>query len=221
MGSTPRPRRSNTRQHIQEVARDFFMERGYEKTSLREIADELGVTKAALYYHFRTKEDILVSLFSDVGIALDELIFWGRQQPRSLAVKRELLDRSSVIFSGAAPLFNVLNANQATLSDLSVGQDFKDRVTALSELLQEPDSTVAAKVRCVTALLTLHYGTFAIQHIEGDPEEKRLALLAGATELLAAAYPTDPSEAMSPSDPPASTRDAASVAVPNPEPTVP
>jgi AcrR family transcriptional regulator len=44
------------------VALDLFTERGYGETSLREVADELGFTKAALYYHFEKKEDILLAL---------------------------------------------------------------------------------------------------------------------------------------------------------------
>ncbi|WP_414168620.1 TetR/AcrR family transcriptional regulator [Streptoverticillium reticulum] len=188
MGSTTTPRRSNTRQRIQDVALKLFLEQGYEKTALREISDELGVTKAALYYHFKTKEDILVSLFLDLGRKMDELIAWGKRQPRELTVKQELLARCSVIFHDAAPLFDILIANQATLDALSVGQDFKDRVAALSDLLQEENSSLNARVRCATSLLTLHFGTFAIRQLDGDPEEKRLALLAGATELLTSAH---------------------------------
>src|SRR5690348_7125722 len=44
--------RRGTRARIQAVAVEMFTEHGYEKTSLREIAEALGVTKAALYYHF-------------------------------------------------------------------------------------------------------------------------------------------------------------------------
>jgi len=50
------------RERILDVALELFTARGYDKTSLREIADELGVTKAALYYHFEHKEDILLAL---------------------------------------------------------------------------------------------------------------------------------------------------------------
>src|ERR1039457_770640 len=51
--------RGDTRQRIQAVALELFAEQGYEKTSLREIAERLGVTKAALYYHFKSKEAIV------------------------------------------------------------------------------------------------------------------------------------------------------------------
>ena len=51
--------RSDTRQRILDVALDLFTEQGYDGTSLREIAEQLGITKAAIYYHFESKEDIL------------------------------------------------------------------------------------------------------------------------------------------------------------------
>jgi AcrR family transcriptional regulator len=55
-----------TRQRILDVALDLFVEQGYEKTSLREIAERVGVTKAALYYHFQSKEDIITTLHMPV-----------------------------------------------------------------------------------------------------------------------------------------------------------
>src|SRR5262245_65264086 len=54
--------RGLTRDRILDVALELFNEQGYDKTSLREIATRLGVTKAALYYHFERKEDILLEL---------------------------------------------------------------------------------------------------------------------------------------------------------------
>jgi AcrR family transcriptional regulator len=52
----------STRERILEVALDLFLEKGYDKTSLREIAEQLGFSKAALYYHFASKEDIFKGL---------------------------------------------------------------------------------------------------------------------------------------------------------------
>jgi AcrR family transcriptional regulator len=51
-----------TRERILDIALELFNEQGYDKTSLREIAERLGYTKAALYYHFERKEDILLEL---------------------------------------------------------------------------------------------------------------------------------------------------------------
>src|SRR3954468_11307429 len=104
MDGTKRQRRGDTRQRIQDVALELFAERGYEKTSLREIAEHLDVTKAALYYHFKTKEDIVLSLFQDLSKPLDELIAWGERQPRTLETKRELLRRYSAALADVEPL---------------------------------------------------------------------------------------------------------------------
>src|SRR6202042_2418121 len=56
-GSAP-----ETRERILDIALELFTEQGYEATSLRDIAERLGFTKAALYYHFERKEDILLEL---------------------------------------------------------------------------------------------------------------------------------------------------------------
>jgi AcrR family transcriptional regulator len=53
---------TSTRDRILDAALNLFIEKGYDKTSLREIAEQLGFTKAALYYHFESKADILMAL---------------------------------------------------------------------------------------------------------------------------------------------------------------
>jgi len=52
----------STRERILDIALELFVEQGYDKTSLRDIAERLGTTKAALYYHFERKQDILLEL---------------------------------------------------------------------------------------------------------------------------------------------------------------
>ncbi|MER6996497.1 helix-turn-helix domain-containing protein [Streptomyces sp. NPDC000410] len=180
--------RGNTRQRIQDVALELFAEQGYEKTSLREIAERLDVTKAALYYHFKTKEDILVSLFQDLTRPMDELIEWGGRQPRTLETKQEILRRYHAALIGAAPLFRFMQENQATVRELSVGETFKERVVSMVDLVQEPDSAMTDRVRCITALFSLHAGMFFMNNVEGDPEEKHEAVLEVAIDLVTQAH---------------------------------
>ncbi|WP_432105165.1 TetR/AcrR family transcriptional regulator [Streptomyces sp. bgisy091] len=184
MGSTPQPRRGNTRQRIQDVALELFAEQGYEKTSLREIAEKLQVTKAALYYHFKTKEDILVSIFEDLNRPVGELVEWGKEQPRTLETKKELLVRYSEALRTAEPLFVFMQENQAAVRDLSIGRTVKQRAMSLIDLLKDPDAPLTDQVRCLSALITLHAGVMALRDAEGDPEEKRKAALEVAIELV-------------------------------------
>ncbi|MFD3719912.1 TetR/AcrR family transcriptional regulator [Streptomyces sp. NPDC058674] len=186
--SGPQPRRGNTRQRIQDIALELFAEQGYEKTSLREIAERLEVTKAALYYHFKTKEDIIISLFEDLTRPIDELIRWAEEQPRTLETKREVLRRYSEAMAAGAPLYRFMQENQATTRELSIGDTVKQRLFRLVELLRTEDGALADQVRCVSALFTLHAGMMFLQHVEGDPEETRQAALEVATDLITQAH---------------------------------
>ncbi|MFD0354170.1 TetR/AcrR family transcriptional regulator [Streptomyces sp. NPDC127110] len=189
--SPQQPRRGNTRQRIQDVALELFAEQGYEKTSLREIAERLEVTKAALYYHFKTKEDIIISVFDDLTRPIDELIEWAQQQPKTLETKREILRRYSEAMAAGAQLYRFMQENQATMRELSIGETVKRRLFTLVELLRNDEGPLADQVRCVSALFTLHAGMMFLQHVEGDPEETRLAALDVATDLITRAHHGD------------------------------
>ncbi|MFH8219790.1 TetR/AcrR family transcriptional regulator [Streptomyces sp. NPDC018057] len=188
MDGTKQQRRGNTRQRIQDVALELFAEQGYEKTSLREIAERLDVTKAALYYHFRTKEEIVVSLFEDLTQPLQDLIVWGRQQPRTLETKQEIVRRYSEALAGASPLFRFMQENQATVRELRIGESFKDWMRALRDIITDPEASLTDQVRCISALFTLHAGMFVMQDLEGDPEERRKAVLEVSIDLVTQAH---------------------------------
>jgi len=188
MDGTKQRRRGNTRQRIQDVALELFAEQGYEKTSLREIAERLEVTKAALYYHFKTKEEIIVSLFEDLTKPIEELIDWGRQQPHTLETKQEIVRRYSEALAGASPLFRFMQENQATVRELSIGETFKDRMLGMRDIIIDPDADLVDQVRCISALFTMHAGMFVLKDLEGDPEEKRKAILEVATDLITQAH---------------------------------
>lgn len=49
----------DTRQRLIDVAVRLFARHSFAGTSLQMIADEMGITKAAVYHHFRTREELL------------------------------------------------------------------------------------------------------------------------------------------------------------------
>ncbi|MFG2134885.1 TetR/AcrR family transcriptional regulator [Streptomyces sp. NPDC048751] len=188
MDGNKRQRRGDTRQRIQDVALELFAEQGYEKTSLREIAEHLDVTKAALYYHFKTKEEIIVSIFQDLTKPMEDLIEWGAAQPHTLETKHEIVRRYSEHLAGAAPLFRFMQENQATVRELQIGDSFKDRMRGLRDIIIDPDTPLIDQVRCISALFTLHAGMHFLQDLEGDPEDKRRAVLEVAVDLVTQAH---------------------------------
>ena len=54
---------NNSKQDILQTAERFFKERGYDGTKFQMIADELGITRAGIVYHFKSKHCVLHSLF--------------------------------------------------------------------------------------------------------------------------------------------------------------
>ena len=58
----PRARTTETADRIRAAALELIGEKGVQRVSLREIAERVGVTKPALYYHFPSREDLVRSL---------------------------------------------------------------------------------------------------------------------------------------------------------------
>ncbi len=109
---------SDTKQRILDVALDLFTEQGYDGTSLREIAEQLGVTKAAIYYHFESKEDILMALHMRLhDFGKDALVRIG-EAPVTLALWEELLDDIVGEMLGQRKIFLMHERNQASLEKL-------------------------------------------------------------------------------------------------------
>jgi len=108
----------NTRERILDVALDLFIEQGFDGTSLREIAEQLGVTKAALYYHFTSKDDILMALHLRLHeFGRDALVRMG-DGPVTLTLWGELLDQIVDQMLAQRKIFLMHERNQAALEKL-------------------------------------------------------------------------------------------------------
>ncbi|MGN9802542.1 TetR/AcrR family transcriptional regulator [Micromonospora sp. L32] len=176
-----------TRERIQAVALELFTEQGYERTSLREIAERLNVTKAALYYHFKSKDEIVNSLVEDRVRRIDELIAWARSQPPTRDTRRALLNRyADMMFASEQPsVMRFFEQNQTVLKSLSAGMQMRERMLGLADQLCQGDKSPAAQLRATLTLFAVHSSWFAVRapHIT-DQERKEIALEV-ADELLA------------------------------------
>lgn len=79
-----------TRQQILDAALRLFSERGFSRTTVRDIARAAGITDAAIYYHFESKQELLEALVEERGfltslqnlerveaqMPLDEMVLW-------------------------------------------------------------------------------------------------------------------------------------------------
>jgi len=79
---------ADTRQRLIEVAVDLFTRHSFAGTSLQMIADEMGFTKAAIYYHFRTREELLAAVVEPIFEQLSAIITAAESQ-RSAAARAD------------------------------------------------------------------------------------------------------------------------------------
>ncbi|WP_327034122.1 helix-turn-helix domain-containing protein [Micromonospora ureilytica] len=177
-----------TRERIKAVALELFTEQGYEKTSLREIAERLNVTKAALYYHFKSKDDIVASFVDDRLERMDALTAWAATQPATLATRRELISRyADAMFDGTQPsVMRFFEQNQTALKSLSSGQKMRGRMLALADALCRGDDSPAAQLRAALSIFAVHTSWFAVRAPHISDDERRKLALEVADELLAA-----------------------------------
>jgi len=173
---------------VQKVALELFAEQGYEKTSLREIAERLSVTKAALYYHFKSKEDIVHSLTDDYFAEIDALLDWAKGQPRNDETRLAILDRYVGIVMGGSEVFRFLEQNRASMQAMETGKDrfarFRDRLDTLVDLFTGPGAQMRDRVRATAAVLTVGAAChFYLQQVD-DPDKLRAIILEMATDLI-------------------------------------
>lgn len=181
-------RRTDTREHIRTIALELFAEHGYDRASLREIAERLGLTKAAVYYHFRTKEEILASLIEDFLAQIDDIVDWAASRAAGPATRDGVLRRYSELLGGrTTQLTRFLHEGQASIRDLAAGAEMRKRFERLVEVLATPEQPLEGQLRARVALIALHVGAFAGRHIEATDEERRAAALRIARELAGAA----------------------------------
>ncbi|WP_433476089.1 TetR/AcrR family transcriptional regulator [Spirillospora sp. CA-142024] len=178
-------RRSDTREQIRRVALELFAEQGYEKTSLREIAERLEVTKAALYYHFKTKEDIVASLFEDFHAEAEELLEWSRGQEPTPASRREFVRRYAEIIQGPGrEMLRFMQQNEPAVRDLKGGADLRARMQSFAEFLVDKDSSLPDQIRARMSIFSLHLAHFAMRDTAVDEDEVQAAALQVALDLI-------------------------------------
>ncbi len=174
---------SATRDRIQGVARELFSQKGVQRTSLQDIADRLGITKPALYYHFDSREDLVRSIlqpFVEEGEAF--VLAHEKRRGSRRATPRELLEGFfDFHYKHRADLVLVVS-ELTTLADLGL----IDRMLAwrerLTKLMFGSRATLQQSTRAVIALGGLQ--DCCLQFPDVDHDRLRKATVDGAMAAL-------------------------------------
>jgi AcrR family transcriptional regulator len=104
----------DTRRRILASAAEVFAEHGYSGASMRDIAERLGITKAALYYHFTSKEDLLDGLVHPVMQSMADFTREAESEGHSAArILREFLALTVAGIPAILPLMTDPGARDA------------------------------------------------------------------------------------------------------------
>ncbi|MDC0720407.1 TetR/AcrR family transcriptional regulator [Nannocystis bainbridge] len=143
-------RPTDTKARIHAVARALFMQQGVQQTSLRQIADQLGITKPALYYHFDSREALVASMFQPLLADMEAHLAALEAAPPS--DPRVLLGQHFDLLSRHRDLIVMLVRDFSILTELDlVARMFAWR-HRLMTLLVGPAPSVEARVRAVVAI---------------------------------------------------------------------
>src|SRR5580693_7571129 len=145
----------NTRERILDVALDLFTELGFDGTSLRQIAEQLGVTKAALYYHFTSKDDILMALHLRLHEAGREALVQLTEEPVTLTQWGSLLDLVVEQMLAQRKLFLMHERNQAALEKLhrkDHDADHEDIQNQFRRVLADPRVPLRDRVKMAASV---------------------------------------------------------------------
>lgn len=72
-----------TKDAILDAAAKVFLSKGVAKASLEEIAVEAGVTRGAIYWHFKNKADIFAALHEQLFVPFSEMLLEGLERKHS------------------------------------------------------------------------------------------------------------------------------------------
>ncbi|WP_436530727.1 TetR/AcrR family transcriptional regulator [Actinoplanes sp. HUAS TT8] len=165
-------RGADTKAEIRKVAIELFTERGYEATSLREIAERLGITKAALYYHYSSKESIVRSIFDAHLDAIDGLVTWAREQPPGPDLLPQTIDRMVELSAGSGmAAMKFAMANQHVVRELHQEHGRESAFGKLNELfaiLVGPDAPIDEALRIRSALLSVNIVLMAARGLDAS-----------------------------------------------------
>lgn len=152
----------STRERILDIALDLFVRKGYAETSLREIAVELGFSKAALYYHFESKQDILMALHLRVHDLTNDVLPVLRADDDRAAVFERLVDVLIGLAVRHRRLIELHLRNQDAMAELHREPGLAKHGPVMAEvqddflgLARDPSVPVEVRIRRIAALGTV------------------------------------------------------------------
>jgi len=158
-------RGADTRRRILGVALELFGTEGYAGTSIRDITERMGLTKASLYYHFRSKEEILDAITRPIKQELEALLAEATADPKPAPA--ELLTKVVDLLSRRVRLISIVMGDPSAHGKPGRGgaEGHAGSRPGLFQMIRlgnalAADDTVEARTRAFCALGAAQVGAF-------------------------------------------------------------
>jgi AcrR family transcriptional regulator len=140
----------STRERIMVAALDLFGEQSYGMTTLQDIADRLGLTKAALYYYFKTKDELLNDISLPFMDELERIVAEAEARSGGPEAQRALIHSLTEHLLGRRAMVMVLCFDRS-LEEHPVKQRVHDLLDRTTVLLSGPKADQEQTVRALAA----------------------------------------------------------------------
>lgn len=187
MDSRTDRRRTGSKERIRSLALQLFTEQGYELTTLNQIADRLGMTRAAVLHHFNSKEALLTSSY---GVLLPELdlvlVALGDGQRSTESRIRAIEQFASMVAGDHGNVLVCAQVNESAVRGIAGAGDLRERLQQFTQAIAS-DDTVEGRMRARLAVSVVVMADARGREVGGRLSERRAAAVRVARELIGAA----------------------------------
>jgi AcrR family transcriptional regulator len=176
---------------IARLALARFRVGGFAGTSIADLAGDLGVSKAAIYYHYRSKDALLHRLIDPLLDAIDACIQDHNTPASSARTARQLLAAYLTVLTARQEVVPLVATDVAVLNHPKIGPRLRAQNQQLRTLLAAPDTSVSAMLRAEAALGAIWRPLVAEPQIDlTDTAHQQMLIDAAAAALQPSrAYP--------------------------------
>jgi len=171
---------ADTHGAILQRARYLFARQGYRGTSIRQLTSGLGLTPAALYYHFSGKEEVLAGVLDPMERDGEAIIARMAELEPTPEALREVLDRYFDLLTRHIVAFRFV-AGDVDVQQSAVGQRLRAQARDLFAWLTGSSPEVGDRIRAAAAVGTIR---LSLEQSGVDPDVHRDLIIGRALRIM-------------------------------------
>jgi AcrR family transcriptional regulator len=168
---------TTTPERIMDVALDLFIERGFDGTSMRDIAAALGLSPGAFYHHFPSKEAVLVAV---CGPLVDGMVRFAEEAHAAPDVGVAMVEPYLDVLIEHSRLLRLVASDTSVFRQAEIGPPIRTAADTITSALETATGADPIVVGC--AMGALHGGAQAI--VEGSPTAEARSRILRSVQLL-------------------------------------